>query len=65
MKNGSYEDTDEMNKCKVEARVEIEKLHKKLGFVVFEVAEEIRLKGKTPIQRRQYYMNKCRGGSSY
>lgn len=36
-----YESKEEMEKCREKARIEIEKLFKELGFVVFEVADEI------------------------
>lgn len=66
VKNPSrYETLEEMNKCKEKAIIEINKLYKKLGFVIFEVVEEIKLKGKTQRQRMNYYQSKCRGGCSY
>jgi len=65
MKNlHQYDNMEEMEACKKEAKIEVEKLYNRLGFVVLQIAEDLRLKGKTPIQRRQYFQSKCRGGYS-
>jgi hypothetical protein len=57
-----YRDMEEMHKCRIEAEKELRKLHSRLGFVIFEVAEQIHNVGKTPRQIRQRYQNRCRGG---
>ena len=61
----AYDNVEEMEKCRVEAVVELEKLRKKYGFVIFHLMEEMRTKDMTPAQRRQYHIRYCRGGSSF
>ena len=60
-----YDNLEEMEECRKKAELEIHKINQKLGFVIFKVVENIRTKGMSPIQRRNHYRIKCRGGSSY
>lgn len=66
MKNESqYDSMEEMERCRKEAKIELEKLYEKLGFIIFEVADDVRLEGKNILQKRRYFLNKYKRIQSY